>query len=126
MIASREKFLEEISKTWDIADPNARKMILNDENRSEDAKKEDIEFSDDKFGPNAEGKMELAGRDEDYDRELLRSLLSKEAKENGRQESKKQKAAARDKENEQNKTRMQKVSLEKHDDDNEEKREETG
>ena len=117
--------MEEISKTWNIADPNARKVIQNDENRSEDAKKEDIEFFDDNFGPNAERKMEMAGRDEDYDRELLSSLLSKEAKENGRQEREKQKAAARDKEKEQNKSRMKKVSLEEHDDDNEERREET-
>jgi hypothetical protein len=111
VVAIREKFVEEISKTWNIADPNARKVILNDESRSEDAKKEDIEFFDDNFGPNAERKMEMAGRDEDYDRELLSSLLSEEAKENKRQERERQKTAARDKEKEQSKSRMQKVSL---------------
>lgn len=101
--------------TWDITDPNARLAILNDENRSDQAKQEDLVFFNDFVGPNATRKWAMAGRDEDYDRELLTSLLSQEAKENRSKEREKKKEARKEKE-----SRMKMVSMSIDDDQDQE------
>ena len=111
-VTKREKYLDGIQKTWNIADPNARTAILNDVNRSEQAKTEDLAFFDDNFGSNAARKWELSGRDEDYDTELLNSLLSEEAKQNRKQEREQKKAAQIAKEKEQSDFRMKTVPVE--------------
>ena len=49
-VKKRTEYLESIKKSFDISDPNARILIVNDKNRSERAKKEDLEFFDDYLG----------------------------------------------------------------------------
>ena len=119
IVASRDTFLEKISHTWDITDSNARQTILNDEARTQAAKEEDLAFFDDYFGPGATRKWTMAGRDEDYDRELLESLLSKEAFENREQERARKTAARKEKVNQEAEKRLERVaeSVEQEDDD---------
>ena len=74
----KEKFIEKIKSTWDITDPNAKNAIINDPNRSQKAKEEDLAFFDDYFGPSATRKSTILGPDEDF----VTSLLTQEAKEN--------------------------------------------
>jgi hypothetical protein len=50
-VASREAFVESMKKTFDIKDANARQVILEDSNRSEESKTEDLSFFDDFLGP---------------------------------------------------------------------------
>ena len=126
MKVKREKFQSELKSTWKIADPNAREAILNDPNRSEQAKEEDLAFFDDYFGENAERKWVMDGRDKDYDRELLSSLLSAEAKENRKQERERIEAARTAKEKEQSVSRYARVSLEEEHDDNDDDLGDTG
>ena len=47
---NRNEFLEIIEKTFDISDPNCRLAIVNDKNRSEQAKEDDLKFFDDYIG----------------------------------------------------------------------------
>ena len=43
-ISLKEKFIQQINRTWNIADPNAKNAIMNDPNRDKAAKKEDLAF----------------------------------------------------------------------------------
>ena len=63
----KAEYQEKILTTFNIVDPNARKIIENDQNRSTAAKKEDLRFFDDYFGSKATRRMAFAGRDKAYD-----------------------------------------------------------
>ena len=53
----RDKFQSDLKSTCKIADLNAREALLNDPNRSKQAREEDLDFFDDNFGVNAERKI---------------------------------------------------------------------
>ena len=78
MKLSRQQYEEEIKKTFDIAHPEARNAIVNDLNRSEKAKEEDLAFFDDFFGEKATRKFRFSTRDKDYDDSLLAAKAVKE------------------------------------------------
>ena len=109
IVTNREKFLDKIKRTWDLTDVNARKVILNDELRTEEAKKEDVAFFDDNFGPEATRKWEMAERDRDYDRHLMDKLLEREAFENRKAERARKAAAQKEKEENSRDSRYKKV-----------------
>lgn len=48
--SERKAYSESIAKTFDIKDPNARQAILDDAQRTDEAKEEDLAFFDDYLG----------------------------------------------------------------------------
>ena len=66
-VSRQVEYEREILKTLNILDPNARTSIMNDANRSEAAKQEDLRFYDDFFGPAATRRMCFTVRDRGYD-----------------------------------------------------------
>ena len=126
--ATRDKYLEKIRTTFDITDPNARISIVNDPVRSERAIEEDLAFFDDSFGPTASRKWVMGGRDQDYDQELLTSLLSVEAQENRKKELERKEKARKDKEENERRDRIAMVALEEdsNQDDNDNEEENNG
>jgi hypothetical protein len=50
LVETRKAYLAQIKKTFDVKDPNARQAILDDRNRSENAKTEDLGFFNDFLG----------------------------------------------------------------------------
>ena len=107
-----EKYMNKIQKTFDIRDPNARKVIENDPVRSETARKQDLAFYDDYFGPEAKrSKWSMGSRDKQFDRDILSSLLSSQALENRRIERQNRQNAREEKEKKEKETRMEKIDL---------------
>ena len=77
----REIYLASIEETFDIKDPNARIAILNNKNRSDKDREEDLAFFDDYLGEKATRSWQLAKRDSDYDGAMVASAEKRARKE---------------------------------------------
>ena len=111
-ISLKEKFIQQINRTWNIADPNAKNAIMNDPNRDKAAKKEDLAFFEDYFGPDATRKSTILGPDTNF----VASLLTQEAKENRKKFRDQKEKERREKEEVKRRERLQIATF---DDENE-------
>ena len=76
----REEYIKGLQKTFDIKDPKARQMIVDDPLRSEKDKEEDLSYFDDYLEPNSTRRWILDKHDDHY-KELVEESMECEKEE---------------------------------------------
>lgn len=109
--AERAKYQVDIAKTFDISDPNARQAILDDFERSDEAKIEDLAFLDDYLGDTATRSWQLADRDTEYDVSVTEATISNAEQVEKKEEREARKAELREMEKRNREERERSASL---------------
>ena len=110
-IQQHTNYIRDIEQTFDIGDVNARLMIENDPNRTEEAKLEDLSFYDDFLGDGAQRKWQLGKKDGKYSDAWMKSFLSAQTRAKNKEVREERLEVRREQEEMEKRERMRRVEV---------------